>query len=183
VDGTNLPAIWQPPPLDQGSILALDLAGIVGWAFGEHQPPRFGTWHLPHFGGEGARYASMENELYAAIEVLRPDHLVLEGHIPLAAMNNVAAARQAFGLRAMVRSEAYRASIPVFEVDAQTVRRDVIGQGRFAKDSAKREVVAWCRRQGWKVPDHNAGDACVLWEWYRRLRGHEAFTAGRLFAG
>jgi Holliday junction resolvasome RuvABC endonuclease subunit len=183
MDGSLVPWTGAPePPPPAETILALDLAGIVGWAFGHERPPRFGTWHLPHMGGEGARYASAENEIYAAIVKWQPRHIVIEAHLPLAAMNNVAAMRQAISLRAVARIEAYRASIPVFEIDSQTVRRDVIGQGRFSKDTAKKEVVGWCRRQGWKVPDHNAGDACVIWEWYRRLIGRHSFAAGVLFA-
>ena len=166
------------------AILTLDLASVVGWAEGDsaETTPRFGTWHLPRLGGEGARYAAFENELAMKLSVIRPQQMVLEAHLPLPAMNNVGSARQAFGLRAMAYSEAYRSSIPVFELDAQTARRDIIGQGRFARDTAKQEVLAYCYRRGWRVPDHNAGDACILWEWYRRLRRHESVAAGRLFA-
>jgi Holliday junction resolvasome RuvABC endonuclease subunit len=152
-----------------GGIFALDLSRNCGWAYGRlGLPPLNGTWVLPFVGGEGARYASFENELAAALEVYQPSHLVVEAPLPLPALNNADVAKQQMGLRAFAYSEAYRASIPVHEVDAYTVRKEVLGTGRFAKGQVKAAVVAWCRRQGFDVPDDNAGDACVLWTYFSK---------------
>jgi len=176
-DRGGLPAI-------PGPTLALDLAGIVGWACGGlyDNRPQFGAWHLPFGQGEGARFCAFENRLAYFIEANSPDRIVVEKHLPAAAMNNDAAARQQLGLRAIAYSEAYRAATPISEIDVLTVRRDILGQGVFARDRVKQEVVMWCRRRGWSVPDHNAGDACVLWEWHRRRLTGRPMAAGRLFA-
>lgn len=164
-------------------IFALDLGSTVGWAYGHPGgEPTFGVWVLPRLGGEGARYASFENELGDALEDLAPRYLILEGHLPLPALNNVAAARQQFGLRAGAYSEAYRASCAVSEVDVHTVRREVMGVSRLSSDVAKREVLQHCRRiRGWKVTNHNAADALLLWKWMAdRMRGDPP-VAGPLY--
>lgn len=162
---------YPPAP---GGILALDLASVVGWAYGHlrDNAPRWGTWHLLRDEGEGARYASFENELDKAMARLRPSHMVLEATLPLAAMNHYGAAAQAFALRGIALSEAWRARCSKSEVDVHTVRREVMGMSRVSADIAKREVLRACRERGWKVTDHNAGDACLTWEWYvMRMRG------------
>jgi hypothetical protein len=166
-----------------GGVLALDLSSVVGWAYGlmTSRMPNFGTWHLPKWGGEGGRYASFENELAAAMELYRPAHMILEATLPLHAMlngkSNYVSVAQQFALRGIALSEAYRASCPWSSIDAMTVRREVIGTSRFrntdgSKDDPKKHIVAACHKRGWKVPDHNAGDACLTWEWHRmRLTG------------
>jgi hypothetical protein len=173
------------PPLP-GGVLALDLASTVGWAYGviDAPAPLFGCWKLAW--GEGARYASFENELAAALEEHRPGEIVLEAPMRLAALCGVSTLRvvaQQLTLRGIAFAEAWRASLPPpEEISAEDVRRAMLGQSRFAKDTVKREVVAYCYARGWRVPDHNAGDACLLWAWRTtQLRGGGP-VAGRLFA-
>jgi Holliday junction resolvasome RuvABC endonuclease subunit len=154
-------------------ILALDLASNVGWALGGEPGARLmcGTLVLPHIGGEGARFAAFENELADMMTVHRPTHLVVEAPLPLPAQNNAEVARQQLGLRAFAYSEAYRAAVPVHEVDAYTMRKDVLGTGRFPKGKVKEVVFKWARDQGHDVPDHNAADACVLLTYFARRMG------------
>ena len=159
-----------------GGILALDLARITGWCYGLpwDDPPAFGTWHMPLQGGEGAKFAAFENELIEAVEAFQPARILAESPLPLAAMNNRASAWQQLGMRAFVRSTAYRHSIPTGEISADMVRMELLGLSRVPgnPDGIKQHVVLWCRRKGWRVPDHNAGDACLLWEWAAsRARG------------
>ena len=174
-------------PHRPGGILALDLSSCVGWAYGltDSRAPRFGCWQLPHIGGEGAKYATFENELAAAIGVLCPGSLVLEASLSLQALagvSTIAVARQQLTLRGVAYSEAYRASIPISEVSSDIVRLAILGTSRFAKNQVKYEVVRYCRAQGWKVPDHNSADACLVWQWQvNQLTGTRG-VAGRLFA-
>jgi hypothetical protein len=174
-------------PTRPGGVLALDLSGMVGWAYGqiEDRTPAFGCWRLPHEGGEGGRYAAFEDELIAAMETLQPGRLVLEAPMPLGALCGVSTLKvvaQQLTLRGIAYAEAWRASAPISEISADAVRFAMLGQSRFAKGTVKREVLAYCKRQGWKVPDHNAGDACLTWAWETtQLRGGQA-VAGRLFA-
>lgn len=165
--------------LPQGGDLALDLAGVVGWAYGlRHQKnPWFGTWHLPHIGGEGARYAAFENELELAIARWRPGKMVLESSLPLGALAEVSTYKvvaQQLTLRGIAYSEGWRCSIPVTEISAPSVRKEILGQAWWPKGQIKRVVMAYCHRRGWRVPDHNAGDACLVWEWHRVRMTNEA---------
>jgi Holliday junction resolvasome RuvABC endonuclease subunit len=170
-----------------GGVLALDLASTVGWAYGaiDDQDPVFGCWRLPHIGGEGARYVAFENELAAAIATLQPARLILEASMTLqalAASSTIEVVRQQITLRGIGYAEAYRATLPISEVDAYTVRLEVLGTGRFPKDTVKGEVVRYCQRRGWRVPDHNAGDACLVWLWHVTKLSGKRPVAGRLFA-
>lgn len=158
--------------LDTGGVLALDLASTVGWAYGRttsNAGPAFGAIGLPKTGGEGARYACFQNELIPMLERLEPKSMIVEKHLPLPAMNNVQSARQQLGLLAIALSEAWRYRIAVNEIDAVSVRMEVLGYAYPRKGSdIKQSVVAYCRSRGWFVPDHNAADACLIWEWHRR---------------
>jgi Holliday junction resolvasome RuvABC endonuclease subunit len=168
-----------------GGTLALDLASTVGWAYGglRDANPAFGCWKLPPIGGEGARFAAFENTLAAAIEELQPSRMVCEAPMPLQALIGVSTLKvvsQQLGLRAIAYSEAYRASIPISEVSSDMVRYAILGAARFAKGKVKIEVVNYCRSRGWKVPDHNAGDAVLVWLWHKgQLSGSP--LAGPLF--
>jgi hypothetical protein len=175
------------PPEGQGGLFTLDLARITGWAYGplHWNAPWFGDWHLPFEGGEGCRFAAFENELTDALAEFRPASLILEAPINLPAMTNRAAMWQQLGLRAIARCNAWRENVPVSEVSADTVRVEVLGLSRVPghPDAIKRHVEYWCRRKmGWKVPSHNAGDACVLWEWGRRRHTGSMRVQGALFA-
>jgi hypothetical protein len=165
-------------------VIALDLSGTVGIAIGTEGmmlPERTETWVLAREGGEGARYASFENELAALLGRYQPAHVILEATLPLPAMNNYAAAAQAFGLRAIARAEAWRASASVSEIDVLTVRREVMALPRLSRDAVKLAVFKFCRKRGIKVESHHAADAALVWMWRAmRLRG-DAPVAGPLF--
>lgn len=156
----------------QGGVMTIDAAGITGWAYGPTSwvMPWFGDWVLPFEGGEGCKFAAFENELIDACEQFLPEKIVLEAPINMPAMTNRAAMWQQLGLRALVRSNAWRRRIAVTEVSADIVRGELLGFCRVPgkPDAIKKHVVNFCRKRGWKVPSHNAGDACMLWEWHRR---------------
>lgn len=180
----GLPVVAVP----QGGVLALDLAGVVGWAYGHlhARVPWFGTWHLPVIGGEGARYAAFENELAPAMQRWCPSAMIIEAPLPLMALathSSFRVAAQQLTLRGFALSEAYRGSCPYHEIDAATVRGEVLGQRHFAKNTVKREVLRGCYERGWRVPDHNAGDACLTWEWYRMRVGGRPPIDGPLWRG
>ena len=153
-----------------GGILAYDLATSIGWAYGhcDSTSPTFGGLLLPKVGGEGAKFAAAENEMAAHMELFRPRHVVAETPIPLPTLNNRTIALQLIGLRAIVCSEAYRASAQFHEWDSYTVRLNVLGTGRFKAGAVKEAVTRWCWGRGWDVGTHDQADACVLWEHARR---------------
>jgi hypothetical protein len=169
-----------------GGVLALDLAGVVGWAYGHltDRNPAFGTWRLPHIGGEGARYAAFENELAEAMDEFAPSKMILEAPLSFQALLGVSTGRvmqQQYTLRGIALAEAWRASCAPSEVSSDIVRLELLGQSRFAKDTVKREVVRYCRQRGWRVPDHNAGDACMIWAWFQQQMRAVPRTSGPLF--
>lgn len=163
--------------MEPGGILALDLSSIVGHAYGPatagRVAPICGAWVLPKHGGLGAKMAAFENELIAAIAVHEPRCIVMEAPLPPTGQASTLVAMQQFGLAAMTESAAYRASVQVFQVASSTVRKAIMGTGRFKEGTAKQEVLQFCRNQGWPVPDHNAADACLVWR-YASLK----FAAG-----
>jgi hypothetical protein len=156
----------------QGGTLTLDLARVTGWAYGPlvWGEPLFGDLYMPALGGEGIRYASLENELIHMLDVFKPGQIVMESALPPQAQTNVTSARQAYGMRAIVYCNAYREAVSVSEVSADLVRNELLGFSRAPgrPDAIKTHVVHFCKRRGWHVPSHNAGDACLLWEWFRR---------------
>ena len=162
-----------------GGVLCLDLAGTVGWAYGhltDHKPS-FGVFHLRKDGGEGARYASFENEMIATLNACEPSWLVLEAPLPPMAQTAAISAYQAYTLRGMAISEAWRASVPCSSIDAQAARLEVMGMAR--PPDVKKAVMAWCQKRGWLVQHHDAADACILWQWHKqRMRGATNGAAG-----
>ena len=173
-------------------VFALDLALVTGWCLAEPGcRPVFGAWHLPRIGGEGARYCALENEISEALQVHQPDKLVIEAPLPLPAymhpeggdwQTNSDAIRQQLGLRACAYSEAYRAEVQVFEVDAYTARREMMGTGRFPRGTVKAHVMAWCRKQGWNVHEDNSADAVVLAAYTARQLGWRLSTGPKVTA-
>jgi hypothetical protein len=168
------------PPMTKGGVLTLDLAGVVGWAYGPLAAvqPLFGHWPRPKFGGEGAFYAAFDNTLAAKVEECRPSEIVLEAALALPGQTDMRSCRQQLTLRGFCYAEGYRSKTPVSEIDAYTARLEVLGTGRFPRGEAKREVVAHCRARGIGVSDHNEADAVVLWIWHK-----QRMTGGLPIAG
>ena len=152
-------------PTRPGGIFCLDLSSVCGFAVGHigDLVPSFGSWHLSESSLLGPKFVSFENELIAALERLRPSICVMEAPLPAMSQGTTNVARLQFGLAAITEAECWRARVQVRETAASTARKQVIGQGRWAKGTAKDHVLAWCRTQGWNPPDDHAGDALVLW--------------------
>lgn len=166
-------------------VLALDLSSTVGWAIGDlrgDKVPKTGTWHLPHVGGEGARYAAFENVLAEHMDLWQPEAVVCEAPLPLPALNNWRSACQQFALRAFVAAECWRCSAAFSEVDVHTARAEVMGTRRLGKDVAKQEVYRFCKRRGIAVNSHHAADAAVVWLWHTQRVAGVMPVAGPLWA-
>ena len=148
-----------------GGIFALDLSGTVGWCFGHPGDlvPLFGTWHLSESRLLGPRYVSYENELIAALRLFKPKLVVMEAPLPSKSQGSTNVARQQFGLAAYTEGECWRNQTRLTEQAASSVRKGVLGRGTFSVGTAKSHVIAYCKAQGWAVPDDNAADACLLW--------------------
>jgi hypothetical protein len=158
------------PPYGPGLYLTLDLSSSTGWAYGglDHYAPLTGVWHLPK-STPGARYAAYENELIDALAKWRPKAVIMEAPMRLYAQvakrGKETAARQQYGLAAYTEGECWRARVKCLQADVNEVRQTVLGRSRWPdSDQVKPWIVAWCEARGWTVPDHNAADASVLWE-------------------
>lgn len=163
-----------------GGILALDLCSTVGHAYGQidDRGPISGTWRLASL-GLGAMIASFENELEDMLVLHRPALIFVEAPLTPTAISNTTVWRQQLGLAGAAECASYRHSIRYAEQSASTVRSQILGTTRHPKGGTIKDVVlAYCRKQGWDPCDHNAGDACVLWEFARR----EAQNRRRSFA-
>lgn len=152
-------------PATPGGILALDLSGTVGWAAGHPgQTPACGTWRLSTSPRLGPRFVGYENELIDALERWKPRLVVMEAPLPAMRQGSTDVARQQFGLAAYTEGECERARVQLREQPAHMVRKAVLGYAPTGgTEKIKAEIVAWCHAQGWSPPDHNAGDALVLW--------------------
>lgn len=153
----------------QGGILALDLSSRTGWAYGgkEDAAPLCGVWVLAP-GELGKMLASFENELEDAIVFHKPSLIMVEAPLPPTAVSNANVWRQQLGLAALAEATAYRHDIRFREMAASTIRREILGTARFPNGNAKTAVLTHCQNRGWPVPDHNAADACVTWEYTHR---------------
>lgn len=158
-----------------GGILFLDLArNATGWAYGTDLSvqPDSGVWLLP--GDEysrGRTWAALDNQLAAAIKLLRPVRLGYEAPIPAGNLQGKTTAetmRLQLGLAATVEQTAYRFKLPIDSVASSTARAVVIGRARL-NDDEKRErldvksaiVAPWVTSMGWRIRDHNSADASV----------------------
>lgn len=157
-----------PAPVD--GVLALDLSGTIGLAYGPTEldrPMVTAQFALPAIGGRGAKAVAAENLLDAIFVAYTPSKLVLATPLPLPALNNYGSAYQQFGLAWAAHAAAYRGDCPVSSQDEQTVRTEMLGRARYQKGGAKDAVLAYCRRMRVRVAGHHAGDAAVLWLWHR----------------
>jgi Holliday junction resolvasome RuvABC endonuclease subunit len=154
-----------------GGLLGLDLSSTCGWAYladlGQRTPD-VGSWRLPSLGGQGAKFAALENELAAALNCLTPIRVVVEAPLPPVALSNATTVRLLYGLNAIVRSECWRASISLIEIDSHTARLEIIGPVRAKPGEVKQLVMAWCAKRGIAAPDDHAADAAVVALWCAR---------------
>ena len=140
------------------TVLALDLSTRVGWAYGGRTvKPAYGVWMLGD-GGLGRRCSCLANELEGAIQLFRPDLIILEAPLPAQRQASTHVARIQFGLAAVAEMIAHEWDVKCEEERAETVRGALFGKARVDKD----RVMAWAKDQGHRPPDHNAADAIAL---------------------
>jgi len=138
--------------------LALDLSTRVGWGFGtQSTKPVYGTWVLGD-GGLGRRCSCLANEMEGAIQLFKPDLIILEAPLPAQRQASTHVARIQFGLAAVAEMMAHEWNVRCEEERAEKVRAALFGKARVEKD----KVMSWARSQGWSPPTHDAADALAL---------------------
>jgi hypothetical protein len=150
-------------------LVAIDLGRVTGWAHGPFSAvqPEFGSWPFPAkdpLDAVGARIAALDNTLSRHFDLWSPSHVVAAEPIPA---RNMGEAIASFGMLGQLRAECWRRQIEILVQPEGTVRKEMLGRGTAPTDAMKDLVLAWCKANGLDVPDHNAGDACVLWRWAR----------------
>ena len=172
----------RPP----GGIIAFDLAGCVGWAYGHERDnaPAFGSFFLSRL-GEAQRYCSAENEIEDLFRHFRPAHMIMESTLSIQAMarhSSQQIANQQITLRGIALIASWREGpCSASEIDVHSVRRETLGTSSLSTDQAKRLAVRTCRRWGWAVTDHNQADACLVWRWIVQRRRGQAPVHGPLW--
>ena len=155
------------------TILALDIATNLGWAFGSDtvEAPSFGSIQL---GKDGASHAARFGAaLRWAVNELKshpPDIIAIELALKVQAFNkkNHASAVLQFGYHAIVRAVAFECSIfNVQEYDVAEVRNLFLGYSHLSRDVAKAAAVKRCHQLGWKVTNDDQADACAIWMYQR----------------
>jgi len=146
------------------ALLALDIAGLCGWALGGPSDggPRTGTWLL-----HGLDDYGLDRSLATLHETVREFcrcHSVEIVAIEAPMMPQFRSAHTAVALISLVavaRAAAQRHGARIRVVHVQSVRKHFVGSGR--PDNPKRAVMERCRILGWPVADDNAADAAALW--------------------
>lgn len=68
-------------------------------------------------------------------------------------------------LQAVAREAGASAGAAVELVDVATWRKHFLGRGDLSTDDAKAGAIARCRQLNYPFADHNAAEACGMWDW------------------
>lgn len=163
--------------VQHGGILTMDLGSEIGHCYGVvgDSAPIYGTWLLPNTTLTGARYASLENELIAALDLYRPSLCAVAAPMLRGASQGSRSAEQQLGLYAYAQGACYRARVQIRPVFEGTARKDVLGRGTFPAGAVKDAAIAWCRANGHFVRDSHQADAVVMWHHQCRIEKGAVF--------
>ena len=153
-----------------GGLLALDLSSRTGWTYG---PPGArkagGVWQLPPASNRGRQFNTLSEHLCDALDLFRPDAVLMEAALSVFAQTREDTARQQFGLAAMVELICDRYDMEPFEANSATVRKAVTGAARAPgknEREKKQHWVRWCQANGYPdVLDDNEADSLILWRY------------------
>lgn len=171
-----------------GTVLALDLATITGWAHGKPgEAPNFGS---VQFGKPGTSRAKIYRAFREWLETVwnarnhQPDLIVFESPaVPsiMGGRTHVDTTKMLFGLSEHLEEWAYE-KFELREASVSQVRSHFIG-GNFKSKIAKPMVMERCVELGWKTETYDQSDACALWDYQCCfLRPELAVMTTRLFA-
>lgn len=148
------------------SVLALDVATCVGWAFGgAGDPPASGTFRCPSTGDDSGRFlVGYAQWLTAKLRELGPKEVVFEAPI-LPRETNITTLRKLYSLAGITEFVCVLEGVSCTEITAGEWRRSFLGPyypkgGR--RDELKMAVIAACRALGWNPVDDNEGDALAI---------------------
>jgi Holliday junction resolvasome RuvABC endonuclease subunit len=153
-------------------ILALDLASTTSFAIGTAgQIPKSGSVTLRKRGDNSETAAfNLRRFLEEQIFVFaRPDKIVVEAPMSMAAQKSADAAFIAAGIFHIAAVEARVRAIQFHAVAASTVRKHFIGTARTGdRNRTKALVIARCHQLGLmpkECREDNRADACAVWDY------------------
>jgi hypothetical protein len=150
--------------------MTLDTARTTGWCVGAPgERPHYGsvTFRGP---SHGAVYGAFVDWCDDAIRLHQPAQIIVEAPLHRGGHLGQDAALLSLGFLAHLELLCHDHAVTLLTEHVQRTRKAVIGRGNFAKGTAKAEVLAWCKAQGYDPPDDNAADALVLWRYVEQLR-------------
>lgn len=143
-----------------GLVLALDLAGTIGWACGRPGAlPAFGHQKLQGATRAG-RYRHYRSWLEDVIGQMDPDVLIFEAPIPFRSKTNFDTMKFLIGLAEHLEEWAYD-RFDLREARVAAVRQHFIG-ANLKSAIAKPRVQQRCRALGWMAETHDESDALAL---------------------
>ncbi|MGI4945199.1 MAG: hypothetical protein ACRYHQ_32325 [Janthinobacterium lividum] len=161
------PASWGPLTRNiagRRGILALDLAGKTGWAFGvPGEPPIGGVWKLPvHAVCPGRCYSALADLVADMLSEHRPAMVVHARGFRQA--KNGKAADMATNLAGHVASTCFRHEVHVVAVHEATARKGVLGVGASlgGREAVKARVMAWATAEGLEPVGDDHADALLM---------------------
>lgn len=152
------------------TVLALDLATITGWAYGEPgSVPVHGT---KRFAAPGASHeAIFANAMHWTKGLLADKHVTtVVWEAPMVttfARGNTTSNTTTvlYGLPAVIGAVVYSAGIyDIRKAETKLVRNYFIGSNP-KRAKAKSLVMQMCRANGWEVADDNEADALATWDY------------------
>lgn len=151
-----------------GSVLALDLATVTGWAYG--QPGEKPTCGHERFAKQGEErptaYRTFRLWLDLFCSARPPTVIVYESPaVPafLGGKTNINTTKLLFGLCENLEEWAWQ-KFELREASVAQVRAHFIGRN-LKSNIAKELTVARCRERGWTVATPDEADACALWDY------------------
>lgn len=185
-----------------GSILALDLATVTGWAEGVPGAPTgtSGSFRLaPPGASAGERYDALFAWLWTRLSAFRPALIIYEAPaVPMhmRGATNIDTTAFLMGLPAIVEQVAHRKGVyRVRKANVQDVRahfiggrgfiyrgRPITGRRNLKSHEAKHCVIERCRELGLEPADDNEADAIALWN-YAAAMADPARAAAEAVAG
>lgn len=147
------------------NILALDLATVTGWAWGDSRStPVAGFWKLPGM-SEDKRPASFAS-IYAAVQSLVRGNsiggVIME--TPAAGFNSAHTTLSLTMLAGAAQAGAINGGAKVMNmIHSSSWRKQVLGKGKL--NNPKLAALDYCRMHRWHVTDHNAAEACCIWQY------------------
>lgn len=150
------------------NVLALDLAGVTGWAYGlPDDTPTAGAAAISAE-DDGRSYKALAALIRSLLKEAPITAVAIEAPIHMVGRTTFKTGMRLQGYNAIAKLVAAEARLPVVDAPVNSVRVAFIGKAP-KKDVAKELILAECRRCGVAVKDHNAADAVAIWFWAQKI--------------